>query len=64
MDSKIRLDNNYSTMESEKDEEDDPWAVVIDDGTDTGWPGIYVYIYNGIIFPALNPAKIFQFNSR
>ena len=22
------------------------------------------YIYNGIIFPSLNPAKIFQFNSR
>ena len=44
MDSKIKLDNNYSTMESEKDEEDDPWAVVIDDGTDTGWSGIYVYI--------------------
>ena len=22
------------------------------------------YIYNGIIFPSLNPAKIFQFNSQ
>ena len=23
----------------------------------------FIYIYNGIIFPSLNPAKIFQFNS-
>ena len=26
--------------------------------------GLQVYIYNGIIFPPLNPAKIFQFISR
>ena len=25
---------------------------------------IYIYIYNGIIFPSLNPAENFHYNSR
>ena len=33
-------------------------------GCPTLWSSLLHYIYNGIIFPSLNPAKIFQFNSR